>query len=76
MFSKKIEISYTRFFYTLFNIVYIMAKYFTKEVKIALTVICAIIVLFVGMNFLKGIIVFSDDVSYKVLMKNINGLSD
>ena len=52
-----------------------MAKYFTKEVKIALTVICAIIVLFVGMNFLKGIIVFSDDVSYKVLMKNINGLS-
>ena len=29
----------------------------------------------VGMNFLKGIIVFSNDNSYKVVMRDINGLS-
>ena len=52
-----------------------MAKYFTKEVRIALMVIVAIIVLFAGMNFLKGIIILSDDTSYKVVMKNLNGLS-
>ena len=52
-----------------------MAKYFTKEVRIALMVIIAIIVLFAGMNFLKGIIILSDDTSYKVVMKNLNGLS-
>lgn len=38
-------------------------------------VIAGIILLFVGMNFLKGIIVFSNDNSYKVIMDNINGLA-
>lgn len=52
-----------------------MNKYFTKEVRIALSVIVCIIVLFVGMNFLKGIIVLSDDNSYRVVMPDINGLS-
>ena len=49
-----------------------MNKFFTKEVRIALMVIAGIILLFVGMNFLKGIIVFSNDNSYKVIMDNIN----
>lgn len=53
-----------------------MNKFFTKEVRIALTVIAGIIILFVGMNFLKGIIVLSNDNTYKVLMDNINGLSE
>lgn len=52
-----------------------MKNYFTKEVRIALCVIAGIIVLFVGMNFLKGIIVLSDDNSYRVVMSDINGLS-
>lgn len=52
-----------------------MKKFFTKEVRIALAVIVGIVVLFAGMNFLKGIIVFSNDNSYKVVMKDINGLS-
>lgn len=52
-----------------------MKKFFTKEVRIALAAIVGIVVLFAGMNFLKGIIVFSNDNSYKVVMKNINGLS-
>lgn len=52
-----------------------MNKYFTKEVRIALSVIVCVIVLFVGMNFLKGIIVLSDDNSYRVVMPDINGLS-
>jgi phospholipid/cholesterol/gamma-HCH transport system substrate-binding protein len=52
-----------------------MKEFFTKEIRIALTVIICIVVLFVGMNFLKGIIVFSNDNSYKVVMRDINGLS-
>lgn len=53
-----------------------MKQFFTKEVRIALVTIVAIIVLFAGMNFLKGIIVLNDDVTYKVKMDNINGLSE
>lgn len=52
-----------------------MNKIFTKEVRIALAAIAGIIVLFVGMNFLKGIVVLNDDNSYKVIMKDICGLS-
>lgn len=53
-----------------------MDKIFSKEVRIALMAIVAIIVMFAGMNFLKGIIVLSDDNSYKVEMSNINGLAE
>lgn len=53
-----------------------MNKIFTREVRIALAVIAGIMILFVGMNFLKGIIVFSNDNSYKVVMDNISGLSE
>lgn len=52
-----------------------MKKFFTKEVRIAIFVIIAIVVLFIGMNFLKGILVFSDAYSYKVTMNDIAGLA-
>ena len=49
-------------------------KYFTREVKIALTAIVAIVLLFVGLNFLKGINVFQSTQTYFVKFKDINGL--
>ncbi|MCM1079748.1 MAG: MlaD family protein [Bacteroidales bacterium] len=52
-----------------------MKKYFTKEVRIALTVLVGIVVLFAGMNFLKGVMLFSDDYSYKVQIADANGLT-
>lgn len=53
-----------------------MKKIFTKEVRIALMVIAGIVILFVGVNFLKGIVVFSNDNDYKVIMNDICGLSE
>ena len=50
-------------------------KYFTKEVRIALTAIVAIIILFVGINFLKGINVFKSSNTYYIRFSNINGLT-
>lgn len=49
-------------------------KYFTKEVKIALTAIVAIVLLFVGLNFLKGINVFQSTNTYYVKFKDVAGL--
>lgn len=50
-------------------------KFFTKEVKIALVAIVAIAVLFFGMNFLKGISVFSDDETYFMDFADVTGLA-
>jgi phospholipid/cholesterol/gamma-HCH transport system substrate-binding protein len=50
-------------------------KFFTKEVKIALVAIVGIVVLFFGMNFLKGMSIFSNDNTYYVRFKDISGLS-
>ncbi len=50
-------------------------KYFTKEVKIALTAIVAIVILFYGLNFLKGINLFSSKNAYYVEFSNISGLT-
>ena len=50
-------------------------KFLTKEVKIALVAIAGIVILFFGMNFLKGISLFSSDNSYHVKFKDISGLS-
>ena len=50
-------------------------KGFTKEIKIALVAIVGIIVLFFGMNFLKGVNLFSDDDTYYIRFNNINGLA-
>lgn len=52
-----------------------MNKYFTKEVKIALMAIVAVVLLFVGINFLKGINVFKAGNTYLVKFDNISGLA-
>ena len=50
-------------------------KFFSNEVKIALVAIVGIALLFFGMNFLKGMSVFSSDKSYYIKFKDISGLS-
>lgn len=49
-------------------------KYFTKEVKIALVAIAGVVVLFFGMNFLKGLNIFSSEDNYYVQFSDITGL--
>ena len=46
-----------------------------KEIKIALVAIVAIILLFFGMNFLKGMSLFSSNNLYYMTFKDISGLS-
>lgn len=50
-------------------------KFFTKEVKIALVAILAIVVLFFGMHFLKGMTLFSSNECYYIRFNDISGLS-
>jgi phospholipid/cholesterol/gamma-HCH transport system substrate-binding protein len=50
-------------------------KYFTKEVQIALVAVVAIVVLFFGMQFLKGLKMFSSDHTYFVRFSDVSGLS-
>lgn len=50
-------------------------KAFTKEVKIALVAIVGIVILFFGMNFLKGLNLFSSTDKYYIEFKDISGLS-
>lgn len=50
-------------------------KYFTKEVKIALAAIVAIVILFYGINFLKGFNLFSSKDVYYVDFRNVSGLT-
>lgn len=50
-------------------------KFFTKEVQIALVAVAAIVVLFIGLQFLKGLSIFSSDNNYYVKFDNISGLS-
>lgn len=52
-----------------------MKKYFTKEVKIALTAIVAIVLLFIGINFLKGVNIFQASNTYYVQFEDVNGLA-
>ena len=47
----------------------------TNEIKIALVAIIGILVLFFGLNFLKGMSFFSTDSTYYVAFKDISGLS-
>lgn len=49
---------------------------FTKEIKIALVSIVGIVVLFIGLQFLKGLSVFSNDNSYYVAFSDATGLSE
>lgn len=46
-----------------------------KEIKIALTAIVALVLLFVGLNFLKGINVFQSTNTYYVKFKDVAGLA-
>ena len=50
-------------------------KFFTKEVNIALVAIVAIVVLFIGMQFLKGMSLFSSNDVYYVCFNDVSGLS-
>ena len=52
-----------------------MKKIFTKEVRIAFVGIAALVLLFLGMEFLKGLSVFSNDNEYYITFKDISGLS-
>ena len=50
-------------------------KYFTKEVRIALVAIVGLVLLYFGMNFLKGQSLFASDNIYIVEFENAEGLS-
>src|SRR5574344_213392 len=50
-------------------------KFFTKEVKIALTAIFGILVLFYGLQFLKGLNIFSNTNTYYLVFNDVSGLS-
>lgn len=50
-------------------------KFFTKEVKIALVAIAGIVIVYFGMNFLKGMTLFSDDNTYYIKFKDVSGLT-
>lgn len=50
-------------------------KYFTKEVKIGLTGVVALVVLFIGINFLKGINLFKASNTYYIEFADIKGLA-
>ena len=50
-------------------------KFFTKEVQIALVAIASIVVLYMGLQFLKGLSVFSNNNSYMVKFDDISGMS-
>lgn len=48
----------------------------TKEVQIALVAIVGIVLLFFGMQFLKGLTMFSGDNTYKVKFTDVTGLTE
>ena len=49
-------------------------KSFSKEVKIGVTFLVAIFILYFGVNFLKGINIFSPANNYVVVFKNVSGM--
>ncbi|MDO4159843.1 MAG: MlaD family protein [Prevotellaceae bacterium] len=50
-------------------------KFLTKEIKIAIVAICGLIILFFGLNFLKGLNLFSNTNTYFISFKDISGLA-
>ncbi len=50
-------------------------KFFTKEVQIALVAIVGLVILFFGMQFLKGLSVLSKGNAYVVVFNDVSGLS-
>ena len=51
-----------------------MMKY-SNEIRIALVAVVGIVVLYLGLQFLKGLTIFSSDNRYFVKFDNISGLS-
>ena len=49
-------------------------KYFTREVKIGIMAVVAIFILYFGLNYLKGIDIFSSVNVYYGRYENIGGL--
>ena len=52
-----------------------MKKFFTHEVKIAVTAVIAAVLLFFGLSFLKGLNAFSSDCIYYARFSDISGLA-
>ncbi len=52
-----------------------MKRLFTPEVRIALVAIAGIVVLFFGMQFLKGLDLFASEAHYEMKFDNVDGLS-
>ena len=52
-----------------------MKKLFTPQAKIAIVALVAILVLFLGIQFLKGLSIFSNDAHYRIKFNDITGLS-
>ncbi len=52
-----------------------MKKYITKEIKIGITGIITVVILFIGIKFLKGINMFKATNYYYVAYENVNGLA-
>ncbi|MGN0282090.1 MAG: MlaD family protein [Prevotella sp.] len=50
-------------------------KHISKEVQIALVAIVGIVVLYAGLQFLKGLSLYSNDDTYYASFRNISGLS-
>ena len=50
-------------------------KFFTKEIQIALVAIVGIVVLYFGLQFLKGLTMLSNDNSYFVKFDDVSGMS-
>ena len=50
-------------------------KFLTKEVKIAIIAIMALLIIYIGINFLKGMNLFSSDDTYYVELDNVSGLA-
>ncbi len=46
-----------------------------KEVKIAIVAVIALVVLYAGLNFLKGISLFSDNSEYYLTFRNVDGVA-
>lgn len=51
-------------------------KFFTKEVKIAIVAIVGLVVLFFGMQFLKGLTFFDTDNNYYISFDDVTGLAE
>lgn len=51
-------------------------KFLTKEVRIALVAIIALVVLYFGLNFLKGLSLFSSSNTYCLAFEDVSGMSN